>query len=142
MTHFYRISIYAAVKTLFAKILYAAVIGRMSYLVRKSLNVSLGMIHDKQTGRAALFKRLYYFCLIPQFVNVLNLVPETLFLISKVVDNKRNTCERETFFEGTEIFFVVKLIFFSFGSFAYYICFLMAFPKVRSFFLCKKVADD
>ena len=142
MTYYYRISIYSAVKTCFAKLLYAFGIGRMSFLVRNSLNESLRMTDDNRRGRAALFKRLHCFCLIPQIVNTLNILPETLFLIAKVEEHKRKGCASEKFFDKTETIVLVRLIFFSFGSFAYYFGFLFAFPKVRKIFLCKNTAKE
>ena len=130
------ILMYNVTKSFLVRIVFAIVVSRLAFLVRKSLLETSQVGGELTDEKKALYSRLFYFCLIPLFLNFLFLIPEVLFAVSNIFVSYRDDCFYPAFFRKKNVLMVVLQSSFALGSLTYYFAFIALFPAVRNTFLC------
>ena len=121
-----------------AKLAYAVAISRMGYHVFTSLNESSQMSGERRDSKSRMYRRLVCYCLLPQILNILFLVPE-VFRLGRAIshyDNK-DPCNESNVFRRKHLVLGINFGVFTFSSLSYHLAYLALFPSVRRAFLCK-----
>ena len=136
------IEIFKVVVMFVAKILYSGAIIRMGYFIRKGFKESLSMGESVCKRKCELYKRLFHFCLIPQFLNVLFLVPEIFVAVRRIAKPSDSGCSESDVFDRGDVVMGLNVCVFTFGTVLYYLGFVILFPAVRKAFACQSANDD
>ena len=137
------LNVFGFTERLLARLIFAVVVCRLALLVRRSLKDSSRLQGEQQgRGKKALYRRLFYFCLIPQFLNFAFLVSEIAISIHTTTGMNiqafsKNNCHVTDVLQWTYIWKNIKACTFAFGSLTYYLAFVVLFPSVRDTFMCK-----
>ena len=133
------ITVFKTVKIAIAKVAFSIIIMRMGLSVLKSLKESMQMGGDSSSNKRHVYRRLFYFCLIPLVLNALLLIPE-FFWVGNIITlaNAFDDCDETNIFSRHPIVYGLQAGIFTFGTYIYYLAFLVLFRTVRQAFICKK----
>ena len=92
--------------------------------------------------KRALYKRLFHFCLIPQFLNLLFLIPEIFLALNRIGLTGVQYCKQTTIYDRNDFVMGLNVSVFTFGTFLYYLGFAILFPAVRKAFVCQSGKDE
>ena len=129
------IKIFDLTKTIAFKLIYAAAVVRLSLKTKEALHQSSQMAASE--AKASLHRRLFYFSLIPLFINVLFTFPEVLWLLDPI-DQHVVDCEGQSILLRDDVRVCIAAATVTVGSFFYVVGFTLLFPKVRNAITCQK----
>ena len=137
------LELFGFIKLVVARLVFAVVLCRLAVLVRRSLQES-SRVEGEQQGRAkkVLYRRLFYFCLVPQFFNILYLVPKILATIFRCLGAnpmaiEEADCYTMDDFRTAKLMNIISECSMALGSLTYYLAFVVLFPHVRNTLMCK-----
>ena len=132
----YYIEIFAVVKMFVLKAIYSVTIFKIAYMTKAGLENSCQVsgINDKK--RQAMLKSIYYFSLIPFFLNILFVVHEALSINTNLIQGPGEGVLSDRM-RQPDVQLTLTLVVFTIGSFSYYIGYWVLFPKLRNTLLCK-----
>ena len=132
----YYIEIFAVVKMVVMKAIYSVTIFKIAYMTKAGLENSCQVsgINDKK--RQAMLKSIFYFSLIPFFLNILFVVHEALSINTNLIQGPGEGVLSDRM-RQPDVQLTLTLVVFTIGSFSYYIGYWVLFPKLRNTLLCK-----
>ena len=89
--------------------------------------------------RNTVHRRIFYYSLIPLFLNAANLVPDMIRVITTqtIVGPDNHVCEHSEPFFRDDVRLCPTIVIFTIGSFSYFICYLVIFKNVRKALICE-----
>ena len=123
--------VYNVVKVILPKIIFSLMTSRMAFMTRERLIESAEFSQNQKV--VVLQKRLFIFSLLPLFLNILNLGPETLDVMYDMVWNQCNGDSDSLIFQ---IRICLNVLVFALNNFVYLMGYFVLFPNVRGAFQC------
>ena len=128
---------YTIVKIIVIKIVYAAAVMRMAWRTKKALAESAKMAGTK--AKVNLHRRLFYFSLIPFFLNVVSSIPEAITEVTQ----ERGTyldkdCLKHGWYKRVDVKEIMLGTVLPLACISYIVAYLIIFPQLRARFFCKE----
>ena len=125
------IDVFNFVKIMVTKMVFSVAVARLAWLTRSGLITS-----DRTSKRnTRMYNRLFYFSLIPLFLNVIFTVHEVLNLLVPILDTENPLSTIP--FPDESVIARIQVSVITFGSLTYCMAYLILFSNVRNIFLCK-----
>ena len=124
-------------KIFLIKIVYAAAILKMSWGTKKALEESAKMAGSK--SKIYVHRRLFYFSLIPLFLNIIFSIPESIAEFNQQRETNFNLdCLTESWYQREDVRMILMGTVLPIAVILYIVAYLIIFPKLRARFLCMK----
>ena len=123
-------------KIIVIKVVYAAAITRMAYKTKKALEESAKMAGSK--AKVNLHRRLFYFSLMPFFLNIISSIPEAITELTQ----RRGTyldmnCLTQSWYQRVDAKEIMLGTVLPFACVSYIVAYMVIFQQLRARFLCK-----
>ena len=123
------------------KIVYAVAIVKMSWKTKNALEESSKMVGSK--AKTKLHRRLFYFSLIPLFLNIVFSIPESFDLLHQRRQTNMNLdCFTEGWHQRDDVKMILMGLALPMAIISYIVAYLIIFPKLRASFVCKGNGDN
>ena len=118
------------------KIVYAVAIFKISWKTKKALEESSKMAGSKT--KTKLHRRLFYFSLIPFFLNIAFSIPEAITVLNQRRETTLNlNCLTESWYQRDDVKNILMGLALPIAVISYIVAYLIIFPKLRGSFICK-----
>ena len=140
----YAAQIFTIIEFFLLRVTLSVAVLKMALLTRDGLIRSENLHQTSKNDninrrRNTVHRRIFYYSLIPLFLNAANLVPDMIRVITPqtIIGPNNHVCEHSEQFFRDDVRLCPTIVIFTIGSFSYSICYLVIFKNLRKALVCE-----